>query len=111
MPSLQPGETNIYTIADGLTTLKIPVCITKSGLRKRWQPSIASRKTCVIIIVPFVKNHGRKFICSRCKRDKKPCRLYFANNDMDPGSRRAELQGLSEVKELLIARTFPIMSI
>ena len=30
---------------------------------------------------------------------------------MDPGSVPAELQGLSEVEELLIARAFPIMSI
>ena len=30
---------------------------------------------------------------------------------MDPGSVPAELQGLSEVEELLTARTFPIMSI
>ena len=38
------------------------------------------------------------------KRDRKPCRLYSSGNDMDPGSIPAELQGLSEVKELLIAR-------
>ena len=62
-PSLYPSETNIYTIAHGLTTRsKIPVCITKSGLRKRWQPSIASRKTCAIIIVSFVKKHGRNLL-------------------------------------------------
>ena len=30
---------------------------------------------------------------------------------MDPGSVPAELQGLSEVEELLIARAFPIMPI
>ena len=30
---------------------------------------------------------------------------------MDPGSVPAELQGLSEVEELLIARAFPIVSI
>ena len=51
------------------------------------------------------------FTCSRCKRDKKPCRLYSAENDMDPESVPAELQGLSEVEELLIARAFPILSI
>ena len=43
--------------------------------------------------------------------DRKPCRLYSADNDMDPGSVPAELQGLSEVEELLIARAFPIMYI
>ena len=51
------------------------------------------------------------FTCSRYKRDRKPCWLYSTDNDMDPGSVPAELQGLSEVEELLIARAFPIMSI
>ena len=82
-PSLQPDETDTCTTADGLT-LKIAVCITKNGLKKRWQPSIASRKTCATIIVSFAKKHGRcllperRYTCSRCKRDKKPCRLYSA---------------------------------
>ena len=60
---------------------------------------------------PLSTSREQIFSCSRCKRDKKPCRLYFAENDMDPGSVPAELQGLSEVEELLIARAFPIMSI
>ena len=51
------------------------------------------------------------FTCSRCKREKKPCLLYSAENDMDSGSFPAELQGLSEVEELLIERAFPIMYI
>ena len=97
---------------------KIAVCITKSGPRRRWQPSIASRKTCATIIVSFAKkqwplsaSRQQIFTCSRCKRDREPCRLYSAENDMDPGSVPAELQGLSEVEELLISRAFPIMSI
>ena len=94
--SLQPDETNDCTTADGL---KITVCITKSGLRKGWQPSIASRKICVTIIVSFANKQWplsaarqQIFTCSRCKRDIKPCRLYSADNDMDPGSVPAELQ-------------------
>ena len=50
---------NISTTADG-QILKIAVCITKSGPRRIWQPSIASRKTCATIIVSFAKKHGRK---------------------------------------------------
>ena len=79
--------------------------------------AIASRKTCVTITVvckeawPLSPSREQIFTCSRCKRDKKPCRLYSAENDMDPGSVPAELQGLSEVEELLIARAFPIMFI
>ena len=60
---------------------------------------------------PLSASQQQIFSCSRCKRDRKPCRLYSAENDMDPGSVPAELQGLSEVEELLIARAFPIMSI
>ena len=60
---------------------------------------------------PLSASRQQIFTCARCKRDRKPCRLYSAENDMDPGSVPAELQGLSEVEELLIARAFPIMSI
>ena len=60
---------------------------------------------------PLSTSREQIFTCSRCKREKKPCRLYSAENDMDPGSVPAELQGLSEVEELLIARAFPMMSI
>ena len=60
---------------------------------------------------PLSASRQQIFTCSRCKRDRKPCRLYSAENDMDPGSVPAELQDLSEVEELLIARAFPIMSI
>ena len=114
--SLKDTAANICTTADG-QTLKIAVCITKSGPRRRWQPSIASRKTCATIIVsckeawPLSPSRQQIFTCSRCKRDRKPCRLYSAENDMDPGSVPAELQGLSEVEELLIARAFPTLSI
>ena len=68
---------------------------------------------CVICKETWPPSASRQqiFSCSRCKRDRKPCRLYSAENDMDPGSVPAELQGLSEVEELLIARAFPIMSI
>ena len=46
-------------------------------------------------------------VAARCRgqeRDRKPCRFYSADNDMDPGGILAELQGSSEVEELLIVR-------
>ena len=49
--SLKHTAANICTTADGQ--------ITKSGPRRRWQPSIASRKTCATIIVSFAKKHDR----------------------------------------------------
>ena len=44
---------------------------------------------------PLSASRQQIFTCSRWKRDRKPCRLYSAENDMDPGSVPAELQGLS----------------
>ena len=59
--SLKDTAANICTTADG-QILKIAVYITKSGPRRRWQPSIASRKTCATIIVSFAKKHGRRLL-------------------------------------------------
>ena len=54
----------------------------------------------------------QNYTCTRCKRDKKTsCRLFSADNDMDPGTVPAELQDLTEVEEMLIARAFPIMCV
>ena len=114
--SLKHTAANICTTADG-QILKIAVCITKSGPRRRWQLHRFEENLrhyhCVICkeAWPLSASRQQIFTCSRCKRDRKPCRLYSAENDMDPGSVPAELQGLSEVEELLIARAFPIMSI
>ena len=58
---LKDTAANICTTADG-QILKIAVCITKSGPRMIWQPSIASRKTCATIIVSFAKKHGRRLL-------------------------------------------------
>ena len=44
---------------------------------------------CVICKETWPPSASRQqiFSCSRCKRDRKPCRLYSAENDMDPGKR------------------------
>ena len=59
--SLKDTAAKICTTADG-QILKIAVCIRKSGSRRIWQPSIASRKTCATIIVSFAKKHGRRLL-------------------------------------------------
>ena len=52
----------------------------------------------------FVKLTDReRFTCVRWKRDRKPCRLYYGDNGMAPGSVPAGLRSLSEVEELLMA--------
>ena len=54
---------------------------------------------------------GADQTCTRCKRDKSKCRLFSSENDMDPGNVPPELQELTEVEEMLIARAFPIMCV
>ena len=48
--------------------------------------------------------------CQRCKKDNQSPKLFSSDN-MDPGSVPAELQGLSQTEEMLIARSCPIMRV
>jgi len=52
-----------------------------------------------------------RFECLRCKRDKGNPKLYSQENDMDPGALPLELQCLTDIEEMLIARACPIMSV
>ena len=47
----------------------------------------------------------------RCKKDNQCPKLFSSDNNMDPGSVPAELQGLSQTEEMLIARSCPIMRV
>ena len=47
--------------------------------------------------------------CQRCKKDNQCPKLFSSDNNMDPGSVPAELQGLSQTEEMLIALCCPIM--
>lgn len=49
--------------------------------------------------------------CTRCKRDKQTPRKFSKENSMIPSPIPFELQGLTQVEEMLIARAFPIMNI
>ena len=51
------------------------------------------------------------FECLRCKRDNGNPKLYSQENDMDPGTLPVELQGLTDIEEMLIARACPIMCV
>lgn len=46
-----------------------------------------------------------------CVHGKQNCRLYSADNDMDPGNVPPELDGLSYIEEQLIAKIHPIISV
>ena len=52
-----------------------------------------------------------RFECLRCKRDKGNPKLYSQENDMDPGALPLQLQGLTDIEEMLIARACPIMCV
>ena len=49
--------------------------------------------------------------CQRCKGDNQSPKLFSSDNNMDPGSVPAELQGLTQTEEMLIARCCPIMRV
>jgi hypothetical protein len=49
--------------------------------------------------------------CSRCKRDKKTPKKFSLENSMIPSSVPYELQNLTQIEEMLIARALPIMRI
>ncbi len=54
---------------------------------------------------------GEMYVCTRCKRDKSEPNLYSEGNDMHPGEVPPCLQGMTQVEEMIIARTCPIMSV
>ena len=54
---------------------------------------------------------GANYVCRRCKSDKTIPRKFSAQNNMTPSSVPDELQGLTQVEEMLIARALPIMRV
>ena len=51
------------------------------------------------------------YICSRCSKDKKIPKTFSLENFMIPSPIPPELQGLTQVEEMLIARALPIMRV
>ena len=49
--------------------------------------------------------------CTRCSRDKRTCKLYSSDNGMDPGPVPPQLQGFTQVEEMLISAIMPIMTV
>ncbi|CAB4416219.1 unnamed protein product [Rhizophagus irregularis] len=49
--------------------------------------------------------------CRRCHNDKKIPKKFSADNNMDPGEVPDELQGLTDIEEMLIAQVFTVMSV
>lgn len=51
------------------------------------------------------------YICSRCSRDKNDVKKFSSRNNMIPSQVPKELQDLTQLEEMLIARVFPVISI
>ena len=51
------------------------------------------------------------YICSRCNRDKKIPKTFSKENSMISSPIPPELQGLTQVEEMLVARALPIMRV
>ena len=49
--------------------------------------------------------------CRRCHTDTKTPKKFSADNNMDPGEVPEELQGLTDIEEMLIAQVFTVMSV
>ena len=49
--------------------------------------------------------------CAHCVRDKHQPKLYSHDNNMDPGILPPELQGLSQIEQVLISAVVPMMSV
>ncbi|XP_066921730.1 uncharacterized protein [Clytia hemisphaerica] len=56
-------------------------------------------------------NDKSNYECVRCKRDKTRPKKFSIENDMIPSKVPLELQGLTQVEEMLIARAFPIIQV
>ena len=61
-----------------------------------------------------LSSKGKKkspYICSRCSRDKNGVKKFSSQNGMTPSQVPNELQGLTQLEEMLIARVFPVISV
>ncbi|CAN0161735.1 unnamed protein product [Laminaria digitata] len=69
-----------------------------SGCRERWHTGVQIADTTV-------------YLCNQCKRDKKVPKAFSDVNHMDPGNIPPQLQGLTQVEQMLIARACAIMRV
>ena len=55
--------------------------------------------------------NSSKYVCLRCSRDKAFPKKFSCENNMIPSKVPAELQELTQIEEMLIARALPIMRV
>ena len=51
------------------------------------------------------------YVCQRCKADKGTPKTFSAGNDIIPTAVPKDLQGLTQIEEMLISRALPIMKV
>lgn len=60
---------------------------------------------------PLKSKPKSPYMCLRCSRDKKTPQKFSCDNSMIPSSVPHELQNLTQIEEMLIARALPIMRV
>ena len=60
---------------------------------------------------PLKTNPCKEYRCLRCTKDKQAPKKFSSQNEMIPSIVPVQLQGLSQVEEMLIARALSIMSV
>ncbi len=60
---------------------------------------------------PLKSKPRSPYVCSRCSRDKKSPKKFSCENSMIPSPVPHELQNLTQIEEMLIARALPIMRV
>ena len=73
-------------------------------------------KQCTVCLEAWPKSssHSQKdseYQCVRCSRDKKHPQKFSKQNYMVPSAVPSQLQGLTQIEEMLIARALPIMRV
>jgi DNA replication protein DnaC len=72
---------------------------------------IVSRCTVCQEAWPLKSKPRSPYVCLRCSRDKKSPQKFSSENSMIPSSVPHELQNLTQIEEMLIARALPIMRV
>ena len=70
-----------------------------------------SNKYCPVCNERFLSIDLIQEVCHRCYSDKNLLKKFSAVNNMDPDEVPVELQGLTNIEEMLIAQIFPIVSV
>lgn len=70
-----------------------------------------TNKLCSICNECFPSIELIRSMCHRCYYDKNTLKKFSVANNMDPGEVPEQLQGLTEIEEMLIAQIFPIISV